>query len=128
MRTGNAMKRRAHGRVRRKPFRALVESLEGRQLLATFQVINAEDNGLGSLRQAILNANSSPGADAIVFDIPATTVLPAAPGNLPFPGFDESTQTWRISLLSPLPTITDQVSIDGYSQAHAPLAFFYPEN
>jgi hypothetical protein len=34
---------------------------------ATFTVINTNDSGSGSLRQAILDANSSPGADAITF-------------------------------------------------------------
>ena len=67
-----------------------------------------EDNGsadpsLGtgtSLREAINLANSAPGADTIDFDIPGTGV-----------------QT--ISLLSALPTITDPVIINGYTQPKA---------
>ena len=67
-----------------------------------------EDNGsadpsLGtgtSLREAINLANSAPGADTIDFDIPGTGV-----------------QT--ISLLSALPTITDPVVINGYTQPGA---------
>jgi hypothetical protein len=35
---------------------------------ATFTVMNANDSGAGSLRQAILDASGSPGADIIVFD------------------------------------------------------------
>ncbi len=35
---------------------------------ATFQVSNTNDSGAGSLRQAIINANSNPGADEITFD------------------------------------------------------------
>jgi hypothetical protein len=35
---------------------------------ATFSVTNANDNGAGSLRQAIINANNAAGADTITFD------------------------------------------------------------
>src|SRR5437016_14607674 len=34
---------------------------------ATFTVSNTSDSGAGSLRQAILNANATPGADEIIF-------------------------------------------------------------
>ncbi len=63
---------------------------------ATFTVTNNNDAGAGSLRQAILDANASPGADTIVFNIAggATTITPA----------------------SPLPEITDALTIDGASQ------------
>jgi hypothetical protein len=37
---------------------------------ATFTVINTNDSGPGSLRQAMLDAETSEGADAIVFNIP----------------------------------------------------------
>ena len=62
-----------------------------------FSVTNTNDSGSGSLRQAILSANASPGLDTIVFNIPATgphTITPA----------------------TPLPTVTDAVSIDAYTQ------------
>ena len=62
----------------------------------SFSVTNANDAGMGSLRQAILNANAAPGADMIVFAI----------GSGP--------QT--ISLTSELPTITDTVAIRGDTQ------------
>jgi hypothetical protein len=45
--------------------------IEGEIILveqATFTVTNSEDSGSGSLRQAILDANSNPGADLITFD------------------------------------------------------------
>src|SRR5262249_17248606 len=74
--------------------------LEERRLLATFQVLNTSDSGAGSLRQAILDANSSPnvaGPDVIAFFIQGSGV-----------------QT--ISPVSALPTITDPVIIDGTSQ------------
>src|SRR4051812_18006960 len=118
MQNGNAMSRRDRGRARRRPFHALLERLEDRRLLATFSVFHTADSGPGSLRQAIIDANTLPGADRIEFGIPAS-VAPTL--DVPVPGFDPSTQTWRIALTSPLPTITDQVDIDGYSQAHFPI-------
>jgi hypothetical protein len=64
--------------------------------VATFTVTNTNDSGPGSLRQAILDANNNAGADTIAFNIPGTagTITPA----------------------SPLPTITDAVTIDGTTQ------------
>jgi len=62
-----------------------------------FVVTNANDHGAGSLRQAIVNANATSGADTIVFDIPAAGV-----------------QT--INLLIALPDITDAVVIDASTQ------------
>src|SRR6266404_604308 len=63
----------------------------------TFFVFNTNDGGAGSLRQAILNANASPGVDTIKFNLP--------------PGGNQT-----ISPGSALPPITDPVIIDGYSQ------------
>jgi hypothetical protein len=60
-------------------------------------VLNTLDSGAGSLRQAILDANANPGADTIDFNIAGAGVDTIAP-------------------LSPLPTITDTVTIDGTSQ------------
>ena len=67
---------------------------------ATFTVTNTNDAGPGSLRQAILDANASAGLDTIDFNIPCAgphTIRPA----------------------SNLPTITDSVIIDGYTQPAA---------
>ncbi len=66
---------------------------------ATFTVTNTNDSGPGSLRQAILDANASPGADTIAFNIPGQGVH-------------------TISLLSALPALTDDAgaTIDGYTQ------------
>ena len=47
--------------------RMVVEGLERRELLTTFAVTSLADSGPGSLRQAIVDANSSPGADTIEF-------------------------------------------------------------
>ena len=63
-----------------------------------FVVVNTAPEGPGSLRQAILNANSTPGSDRIVFNIPGAGVQKIAPG------------------FNYLPKITDAVTIDGYTQ------------
>jgi hypothetical protein len=63
----------------------------------SYFVTNTADSGPGSLRQAILNANSAPGFDTISFAINAS-----------------GPQT--ITLAAPLPPITDAVLIDGFSQ------------
>jgi hypothetical protein len=67
-----------------------VERLEERSMLATFTVLNLNDAGAGSLRQAISDANNTAGADTIEFDTAGT-----------------------ISLASALPVIKDEVDIDG---------------
>ncbi|HEX4441091.1 MAG TPA: IPT/TIG domain-containing protein [Thermoanaerobaculia bacterium] len=69
----------------------------GSVLAATFTVTNTGDSGAGSLRQAILDANAAPGADAIHFDIPGSGVHTITPA-------------------SALPDITSPVTIDGYTQ------------
>jgi uncharacterized repeat protein (TIGR01451 family) len=67
---------------------------------AIITVINTNDSGTGSLRQAIINANSAgfPGADLINFNIPGA-----------------GTQT--IAPLTPLPALTGPVTIDGSTQS-----------
>jgi|GEM_PF-1127227 parallel beta-helix repeat protein len=60
-------------------------------------VTNTDDNGPGSLRQYILEANLNPGLDTIKFDIPG-------------PG------PHTIQLFSALPTITDAIVIDGTTE------------
>jgi len=67
---------------------------------ATYTVTNTNDSGPGSLRQAILDANANSGVDMIAFAI----------GSGP--------QT--IAPLSPLPTITDPIIIDGTTQPGYP--------
>src|SRR5439155_20729254 len=61
-----------------------------------FTVTNTSDSGTGSLRQAITDANSM-GGGTINFNIPGSGVH-------------------TISPLTVLPTITQTVTIDGYSQ------------
>jgi hypothetical protein len=64
---------------------------------ATFTVTDTSNSGPGSLRQAILDANANPGADLIAFNIGGG-----------------GAQT--ISPLTPLPTVTSPVTIDGTTQ------------
>jgi hypothetical protein len=64
---------------------------------AILTVSNVNDSGPGSLRQAINDANQNPGPDTIVFNIPGGGVHTIAP-------------------LTPLPTITDPLVIDGTTQ------------
>src|SRR4051812_47926325 len=75
----------------------LVESLEPRQLFSTYLVTSAADSGVGTLRQAILDANAKAGADIVNFNI-------------------NGGGTAKIALTSALPTFTESVIIDGTTQ------------
>ena len=93
--------------VRRRPTddqKLSFQSLEDRRLLATFTVTNNSDGSVaaagdlvGSLRQAIFDANANPGADTIEFDSSV------------FTGGDDS----LIRLTAGELEITDSLSIDG---------------
>ncbi|WP_417385100.1 choice-of-anchor Q domain-containing protein [Gimesia sp.] len=48
--------------------RNVIETLEDRTLLTAFTVVNTNDSGAGSLRDAIAQANANEGADTITFD------------------------------------------------------------
>lgn len=80
-------------------FRPALESLEDRLAPATFIVDTTTDSGAGSLRDAILQANSAafPGLDTINFAIPGAGVQTIVP-------------------VTPLPDITDALTIDGTSE------------
>lgn len=75
--------------------RPSLEQLEARYALATFFVTHAGDSGPGSLRQALLDANALLGADRIHFRIVGSTTISPA---------------------TPLPTVTDPLTIDGTTQ------------
>jgi Right handed beta helix region len=77
----------------------LVEDLEGRQLLSTFNVTNANDTGTGSLRAAIQASNATTGTPVNAIDFQIGT------GGI---------QT--ITLRSELPTISHPVVIDGTTE------------
>jgi hypothetical protein len=70
---------------------------------ATFTVTNTLDTGGGSFRQAISDANANSGPDTIVFSVPGSEVHTISPS-------------------SALPTITDPVVIDGYTQSGATIS------
>ncbi|MDY0746607.1 cadherin-like domain-containing protein [Paucibacter sp. R3-3] len=69
-------------------------------VLATFTVTSTGNTGAGTLRQAILDANASSGLDTIVFNIAGGGVQTITP-------------------TTALPTITDPVIINGYTQPGA---------
>ncbi|HEX3149324.1 MAG TPA: hypothetical protein VHR66_14720, partial [Gemmataceae bacterium] len=86
---------------RPRPYRPFLEQLEVRDVPATFMVTTVTDvisstDGVLSLREAIIAANSSVPRDLITFNI--------------------GTGLQTINLTSPLPTITHRVTIDGSSQ------------
>jgi hypothetical protein len=66
---GRARRRRNYqGKARlRGTFVPRLEAFEERTLLSTFTVLNLNDSGSGSLRDAITSANSNTGADTIAF-------------------------------------------------------------
>ncbi|RLS76896.1 MAG: DUF4347 domain-containing protein, partial [Planctomycetota bacterium] len=66
-------------------------------ILATYTVANTNDSGAGSLRQAILDANANTGADTISFSLGSTGL--------------------SIALSSALPTIMEQITLDGWTQS-----------
>jgi parallel beta-helix repeat protein len=71
----------------------------------TYTVINADDNGTGSLRWAINQWVNSPGADTINFNIPTSDA-----------GYNTSTGVWTISPDSTLPYIYKTTVIDATTQ------------
>ncbi len=75
-----------------------------------FVVDSTADSGVGTLRAAIIAANSAAGPHSIEFAIPTTD-----PGYMP-----GDSDAWRISLASALPAIAQQVTIDGWSQRQPP--------
>ena len=89
--------KRIQARTRSAPRRLSCESLEDRTLLTTFTVLNTDDAGAGSFRQAIVDANANTGPDIIHFNIGGGGAQ-------------------AIELFTALPTITDPVTIDGTTQ------------
>ncbi len=67
---------------------------------SVFTVTNLADSGLGSLRDAILEANLTPGPDSIEFNI-------------------EGIGPYIITPSTPLPAITEALTVDGYTQPGA---------
>ena len=89
--------KKTHQRALRTALASRIESLEQRALLATFVVDSINNSGAGTLRDAIIGANATPGPDRIEFNLVGSGVQ-------------------SISLSSALPAITDSVTIDGSTQ------------
>lgn len=78
--------------------RGPIEELEPRVLLATFAVTTTADFGPGSLRQAILDANATMGADRVEFALPGLS-----PHRITVPG-------------AGLPAVAESLAIDATTQ------------
>jgi parallel beta-helix repeat protein len=96
LRERRALRKRARAMARGLAVGAVLANAEAASA-ATFTVTNTNDDGPGSLRQALIDANAAPGADDIAF-----TVVPPA----------------TISLLSALPQVTDPLTITGLGAAN----------
>ncbi|MCY3006216.1 MAG: dockerin type I domain-containing protein, partial [Planctomycetota bacterium] len=83
-------------KIERPRRRLSFESLESRRVLASFVVVNTNDSGTGSMREAILRSNQNPGLDSIVFAI-ADAIK-------------------SIKVTAPLPNIVDPVLLDATTQ------------
>jgi uncharacterized repeat protein (TIGR01451 family) len=127
-------------RARRAPLG--LESLEDRWLPSTFTVLNTNDAGPGSLRQAILDANAHPnsgGPDRIEFNLAATDpnhvyyrddgasgrvsranlAVTTASDDTAITDIDPDWRHswWTIRPATLLPAVTDPVVIDGTTQS-----------
>ena len=89
-------RRRAATRKKPRPFGPEFHDLERRMMPTGFLVSTVADSGAGSLRQAILDSNATPGLNTIDFGIGVGPKI--------------------ISPDSPLPQVTNTVAIDGRTQ------------
>jgi hypothetical protein len=100
------MSRQFDRRTYRRNSLVMIETLESRTLMtgSTIDVTSSADSGSGTLRQAILDADSMAGQEcvSIVFDLPTTD-----------PGYNWSTGVWTICVASTLPAISgSMITID----------------
>ncbi len=102
-RSGGAGDGRAADVIRR----CVAETLEGRLLFATFTVTSVDDDGPGTLRQAILDANAAANLGGVRDTIEFQIAVPPGGGAGAF-------QT--ITPESALPTISDPVFLDATTQ------------
>ncbi|HEY7309956.1 MAG TPA: SdrD B-like domain-containing protein [Gemmataceae bacterium] len=118
-------RRKASRRPRASTCRPRLEALEDRTLLSAYVVTTTADSGTGSLRDAITQINadtshtlyaspSNPTVDEIDFNI--TAASDAAGGGT---GYNSTTGVAAIKPQFALPSITNAVIINGYSQSGA---------
>ncbi|GMV24577.1 MAG: hypothetical protein AMXMBFR58_06080 [Phycisphaerae bacterium] len=81
-RAGHVKRPTGHDARRPGSVNAGFEALEARKLLATFSVTNLNDDGAGSFRQAIADANGAAGADVIEFDPSVSGTIALTSGEL----------------------------------------------
>src|SRR5690242_3724346 len=87
---------------------SVLERLEPRVLFATFVVTNTNDSGPGSLRDALSQANNSPG-NTISFNIPTTD-----------PGYNLQFNQFTIHVKTSLPPVlSEKTTIDGSTEPGA---------
>ncbi len=114
--------RRALDRTRRTRFRPRLDAMEPRVLLTNYVVTSTSDTPVAptpdvpaplTLRQAITEADADSGPDTISFGFVPKNILGVV-------NFDLTNQVWEIDVDNnvPLPAITGQVSIDGYTQSY----------
>ncbi len=136
----NPARRRAR---RSRPCPLYLEVLEDRSLPSTFTVVNTDDAGDGSLRQAIIDANAAATGTAADPDVIQFAMLASDANHVYYRNDDVAGQVslanvvhtsatddstirnidpdwahswWSIQPLSALPPITDTVVLDGYTQ------------
>ncbi|WP_295587040.1 right-handed parallel beta-helix repeat-containing protein [uncultured Lamprocystis sp.] len=92
---------------------------------ATFAVSNTQDGGGGSLRQAVIAANASPGSDQIVFNSNVTGTILLTSGPLTNDGFASyyyENTTDRLVIVGPG---ADRLAIDGNGGSAVIESFLY---
>ena len=97
----------AHRRLNHGRLVLRFETLEGRDLLTVFTVINTNSSGPGSLAQAITDSNNATGPNVIDFSIGS------GPQVISIPGTDKPS---GIGIIDTLPQVTHTVTIDGTTQ------------
>lgn len=69
--------------MRQAAFALTLAVMAGPAMAASFEVSNLADSGPGSLRQAVLDANGSPGADEVTFQAGLTGTIVLTSGEIP---------------------------------------------
>ena len=121
MMTPHSSRTQLHNRTGRRPSRARAQlrltRLEERTAPAVFAVTNTADNGPGSLRRAVLDANAATGADIIAFD----ATLFASPKTMQMTG-GVMTITDPVTIQGPAATVRQVKSAPGAANGESPHA------